>query len=165
MSNIHFNLANYSYPSLDSNYSPNMTINSRIIRYINSIPERPLINDDPILKTIKTSLNTLTSKLNIVHLDLDVSGTFSAYVNNLLGCSSITAELLVAVDVSTNVYPIIQPIVSYNKSNGYLTLTLTPEYDNYNLTFLVTGQKQNGLTVYVEAYYRPAPIPTLNIPI
>lgn len=167
MSQVNFNLVKHSYPSLDSNYYPNLSVNSRVKRYFNSIPERIIANNDPLLKVIKSAINTNTSKLNIAHLELDASGIFTAYVNNLLGCSSITAELLVAVDVSTNtnVYPVIQPTCSYNKSNGYLTLTLTPEYDNYMLTFLVTGKKQNGLTIYVEAYYKPSSIPTLNAPI
>jgi hypothetical protein len=162
MSHIQFNLAKYSYPSLESNYYPNLTINSRVQRYFNSIPEKFVANNDPIFKTIGTALNTSTSKINIVHLNLDASGVFNAYINNLLGCSSITAELIVAIDISTNtnVNPIIQPTVSYNKANGYLTLTLTPEYDNYMLTFLVTGLKQNNLTMYVEAYYKPSPIPS-----
>jgi hypothetical protein len=165
MSNIQFNLANYSYPSLESNYLPNISVNSRVMRYLNTVPKRNTntnINNNPIFKTIKTAMNKKTTKYNIVHFMLDTSGVFEAYINNLLGCSSINAELLVAIDVSTNtnIYPIIQPTFNYNKSNGYLTLNLTPEYDNYMLTFLITGEKQNGLTVYIEGYYKPNSIPS-----
>lgn len=142
----------FGYPSLGSNYLPNLIVEERIARFIRNNPSTidtldkytlavgEFLND----KHVITKSGTL--KYN------NTSGSFEIYIDDLTSATNISLTLVASSDLTngTNVENIQQPSFEYNRSNGMLYIhPADPIYKNYENYFSLIGD----ITSHVSLLY------------
>lgn len=138
---------NFGYPSLGSNYLPNLVVEERVARFLrNEIDNNK--DDDGLGKYHSAIKNFLNNKTTIEKSGLlqysDKDEAFIIYINDLLNVklSTLTVTLISVSDLAAgkNVTPIQQPSFEYSKENGLLYIyPHDPTYKNYECLFLLTA--------------------------
>ena len=135
--NVNYLPSSFTYPSLGSNYTPNLIIDSRIYRF-----EKYNIKDEiqDTLHKYKKAISDYYSSKNIIEksgtLEYTVSNnntSFNVYLNDLNSATNISVTLVSAIALTTNSsgetkgYSIpssefIQPKFSFDDTTGYLSI-------------------------------------------
>jgi hypothetical protein len=143
----------FAYPSLGSNYLPNLIVDERIARFLrNTTVDNNVKNKigNELYKyssAIKQYLNnkTIIEKSGILKYE---SSEFVIYIDDLISAKNITVTLVSVVQLTVddnggvtgaNVTNITQPTFNYNKTTGILHIIGNEEYNIYECYYMLTG--------------------------
>lgn len=167
--NTNFNIGAFGYPSLGSNYTPNLSMDARILRFINAQEFIDDIIDDKLLaekKAMSEAINTsqiesfnVIAKTNFNSDNVPISISF--YSNQFLSADDYSIEIMNALD--PNGYDPVQntnPTVltseagtitlTFNSKTGYVYISFenTDFYNYYLVTQLLVTLSYNCQILY-----------------
>lgn len=140
----------FGYPSLGSNYLPNLLVDERIARFLRNNPN----TIDPLQKYLLAIQNFYSEKniiTNSVLLKYNPSNnSFYVYIDDLFSAKDITVTLIAASDLNTgvNVENIQQPTFDYNIRTGILSIyPYDATYASYENLFVLTCNIQGNNSI------------------
>jgi len=144
------------YPSLGSNYLPNLQFDERIARFLRN---NQTVSDElgEYRSAIREFLNgkTIVEKSGLLAYS-NSETAFYIYINDLLNATNLTLTLISASDLtnSENVKSIEQPTFEYNKDNGILYIyPATTDYKNYECYFILTADVFDNISLLYSLIY------------
>jgi hypothetical protein len=157
---------NFAYPSLGSNYLPNLIVDERIARFL-----RNTVVNINVKNNIETELykykyaisqylngKTIIEKSGLLNYSSQ-EGEFVIYIDDLLSATNITLTLLCVVNLTevnggkTVPYPTQPESFNYDKKTGIFHISDTGNYNLYECYYMLTGDVYNDISLSYSLIY------------
>lgn len=159
MNQLNFTFPGVGYPSLGSNYTPNMMVDERIARFLRNHP-----GSAPSIQTFIKEIKAFFDNKHVVEKSGTLAfnseaGAFQVYLDDFASASNLTVTLVSCSDLTsgTNVGNIEQPEFQYNPVTGILTIVpASAAYAQYECYFVVTGDVMQNIELVYSFVYNTA---------
>jgi hypothetical protein len=153
----YINMFQLSYPSLGSSYTPNLSMDNRIVQFNNRL--NILSEEEQLLRKLREiALSQFTYKFNsrlIKNLENTTTGVLvlslkMKYLNKI-------ANLDLTISTITQLEPTLTPSWVYNKRTNSIDFSLDPVYDLNNILLNVNILTTDGNSHIYDAYHYGVP--------